>query len=289
MKADIARRKFLRVLAATGALGAASCRIANAPEDQAAGSDLDFPLIDFHAHVEGEVTMNRALELAGERGVMLGLAEHGGCRQGMKNDEEIKQYIARLEGLPVYKGMQAEGHDWMRCFSKEVVVQLDFVLADALVFPEKDGPEKDVQWVQLWTSAAKVTDAQDFMERYVDFNVRVISKEPIDIMANPTFLPEQIAGDYDALWTEQRMRKVIDAAAKFQVAIEINSRYKIPSLTFLHMAKEARLRFSFGSNAHDENVGKLDYSVRMAKELGLTHEDMFMPAPPDQKPILRRS
>ena len=118
--------------------------------------------------------------------------------------------------------MQAEGHDWMKCFSEEVVAQLDFVLADAL-------------------------------------------------------------------WTEQRMRKVIDAAVKFQIAIEINSRYSIPSLTFLRRAKEACVRFSFGSHAQDENIGKLDYSVRMAKELGLTHEDMFMPAPPDQKPILRRS
>jgi hypothetical protein len=38
-----------------------------------------------------------------------------------------------------------------------------------------------------------------------------------------------------------------------------------------------------------EDVGKLDYSVKMAKELGLTRKDMFMPAPASSKPILRRT
>lgn len=66
---------------------------------------------------------------------------------------------------------------------------------------------------------------------------------------------------------------------KYRVAIEINSRTKIPSLNFLRRAREAGIKLTFGSNAHDENVGKVDYSVRMARALGLTSGDMFMPAP----------
>jgi histidinol phosphatase-like PHP family hydrolase len=253
------------------------------PRDRSTGGELGFPLIDFHAHVEEDMTLERALELARQRGVKLGIAEHGGCHEGMKNDEEVRDYIKRLTGQPVYKGMQAEGHNWMQCFSKEVVAQLDFVLADALTFPEKVG-----RWVRLWTPEAQITDKQDFMERYVEFNVQVISREPIDIIANPTFLPDAIVKEYDALWTRERMRRVIDAAVKYAVAIEINSRYEIPSLAFLRMAKDAGAKFSLGSNAHDESVGILDYSVKMAKELGLTASDMFMPAPFEQKPIMRR-
>lgn len=126
------------------------------------------------------------------------------------------------------------------------------------------------------------------MERYVEFNVRVISDEPIDIFANPTFLPAVFAAQYDTLWTKARMAKVIDAAVANHVAIEINSLYKLPSLAFLRLAKQAGGRFSFGSNSHDDSVGKLDYSVEMAKELGLTSKEMFSPAPADQKPILWR-
>ena len=38
---------------------------------------------------------------------------------------------------------------------------------------------------ELWTPAAVVE--QDFMERYVVFNLQVMNVEPIDILANATF------------------------------------------------------------------------------------------------------
>jgi len=283
MRQTISRRGFLTGAGAAGALCVFPRRVSGTPNGISPEGELGFPLIDFHAHVEDDMTLERALELAGQRGVKLGIAEHGGCHEGMKNDEEMKRYIERLTGQPVYKGMQAEGHNWIQCYSKEVVAQLDFVLADALTFPERDG-----RWVRLWTPEVQITDEQDFMDRYVEFNVRVISKEPIDIFANPTFLPDAIVKEYDALWTKERMREVIDAAVKYGMAIEINSRYNIPSLAFLRMAKAAGAKFSFGSNAHDESVGILDYGVKMAKELGLTRSDMFMPAPAGRKPILTR-
>ena len=279
MSLAISRRTALQK-AVAGALGVLPLRGAwQAPRPE----EFDFPRIDFHAHVEGDFKLLVALELARSRGVKLGLAAHGGCGQKMNNDAALRSYLEEMAGASVYKGMQAEGLDWMKCFSKEAVALLDFVLSDALTFPEKDG-----HLVQLWTPAATITDPQDFMERYVAFNVRVISHEPIDIFANPTFLPGAIAAEYDKLWTKERMRRVIDAAVKFDVAIEINSRYNVPSLAFLRMAKEAGVKFSFGSNAHDDKVGKLDYSLQMARELGLRRENMFMPAPREEKPVMRR-
>jgi histidinol phosphatase-like PHP family hydrolase len=216
--------------------------------------------------------------------VKLGVVEHGGHGQPLDNDEALRRYVAKLAGYPVYKGMQAEGLDWMKCFSKEVVAQLDYVLSDALTLPEKDGNK-----VRIWTSEVHIEDPQDFMERYVAFNVQVITEEPIDICANPTFLPDAIVTQYDTLWTRERMMKIIAAAKKENVAIEINSRYNIPSLAFLRLAKEAGVKFSFGTNNRDLEVGKLDYSVKMAKALGLKRENMFVPAPAAEKPILRRT
>ncbi len=283
MRSMISRRRFLAGIPVWSAMPLLARRVASGEGLPPLNSDLGFPLVDFHAHVEGEMTAARLMELSRQRGVQMGIAQHGGCREEMKDDAGIRKYLAAWEGYPVYKGMQAEGHNWMECFSKEVIAELDFVLADALTFPEKDG-----RVVRLWTSEAQIPDPQDFMERYVAFNLRVISHEPIDILANPTFLPEAIAREYDSLWTRDRRRQLIDATVKFGVAIEINSRYDIPSLGFLRMAREAGAKFSFGSNAHDESVGILDYSVKMAKELGLTADDMFTPAPAGRKPILRR-
>ena len=284
MNRKISRRALLGGAVALGAARASRITAAGDSRGAVAAEQFDFPLIDFHAHVEGDFSLLVALYQADKLGVKLGLAAHGGCHDPMNNDAALRKYLNSVVSQPVFKGMQADGDDWMNCFSKEAVAELDYVLSDALTFPEKDG-----RLVRLWTPEAKVTDKQDFMERYTDYNVRVITEEPIDIFANPTYLPDSIVKDYDTLWTDKRMMRIIDAAVKYGVAIEINSLYNIPSAKFLRMAKQASVKFSFGSNAHNDGVGKLDYSIKMAKELGLTRDDMFMPAPQDQKPILRRS
>jgi len=284
MNRQISRRTFLCSAGVAGAIGAGAALTKGILGCAVPAEPFDFPLIDFHAHVEGDFKLATAIDQANKLGVKLGLASHGGCHEPMNNDAALRKYLASVVSQPVFKGMQADGDDWMNCFSKEAVAELDYVLSDALTMTEKDG-----RLVHLWTPEAKITDKQDFMERYVDYNVWVITEEPIDIFANPTFLPEAIVKEYDTLWTEKRMRKIIDAAVKHGVAIEINSLYNIPSARFLRMAKEAGVKFSFGSNAHNTGVGKLDYSIKMGKELGLTRDNMFMPAPRDQKPILRRS
>jgi len=247
-----------------------------------------FPLVDYHVHLDQAVTLDKALELSKQRGVKFGIVEHAGSKENkyaglLSSDADLKRYLAMLEGKPVYKGIQAEGLDWMTCFSKEVVARLDYVLSDALTFPEKNG-----QRVELWRSGVTVGDPQDFMERYTDFNVQVIAREPIDIIANPAFLPASIEKDFDALWTPARMTRIIDAAVRHGVAIEINSRYRLPRIAFLKLAKRAGVKFSFGSNIHGLDVGKLDYCLEMVKELGLTRKDIFTPAPPGRKPIQRR-
>jgi histidinol phosphatase-like PHP family hydrolase len=271
MKNTVSRRGFLAGAAAVAA-------------QQGPG----FPLVDYHVHLDKVVTLEKALELSKQRGVKFGIVEHAGSKENkytglLSSDADLEGYLARLEGRPVYKGIQAEGLDWMKCFSKQVVARLDYVLSDALTFPEKDGHR-----VELWRPGVEVGDPQDFMERYTEFNVQVIAREPIDILANPTFLPAVIEKDFDALWTPARMKRIIDAALRHGVAIEINSRYRLPRLAFLKMARRAGVSFSFGSNIHGLDVGRLDYCLEMVKELGLTRKDIFTPAPPGRKPIQRR-
>ncbi len=246
------------------------------------------PLVDYHVHLDAEVTLEKALQISRERGVKFGIVEHAGRKENwypglLSSDEDLKRYIAMLEGKPVFKGIQAEGLDWMSCFSRESVAQLDYVLSDALTFPEKDG-----RLVRLWTPAARIDDKQDFMDRYVAFHVEVMAREPLDILANPTFLPAAIEAEYDALWTPARMKKVIDAAVRYGVTIEINARYRLPRLPFLKMAQRAGAKFSFGSNIHGTGVGKLDYCIEAARDLGLRPGDLFTPAPPGRKPVERR-
>ncbi len=245
---------------------------------------LDFPLVDFHVHLDNS-TLDRVLELDQARQIKFGIVEHAGTKENkypivLSNDAELKRYLAMLEGKPVFKGVQAEWIDWMGCFSPEILGQLDYVLSDAMTFPGPNGER-----MKLWERGAEIGDPQRFMDRYAEWHVEIMAKEPLDILANTTWLPAALAADYDTLWTPDRMKKVIDAAVKYNVALEISSSYRLPRLSFLKMAKMAGAKFSFGSNGRYPNMGKLDYCVEMAKTLGLQRPDMFSPAPNGRKPF----
>jgi len=287
MNNTLSRRRFLGRTAAGCALSFLLPKSFAAAADPASAAGLDFPLVDFHVHLDNS-TIDKVVALSQERGVKFGIVEHAGTKENkypvvLSNDTELKRYLALLEGKPVFKGVQAEWLDWMGCFSPEALAQLDFVLSDAMTFPGKDG-----QRMKLWEKGAETGDPQRFMDRYADWHVEIMVKEPLDIFANITWLPSALAADYDMLWTEARMKKIIDAAVKYGVALEISSSYRLPKLPFLKLAKAAGAKFSFGSNGRYPNMGKLDYSVAMAKQLELKRSDLFTPAPDGQKAVQRR-
>ncbi len=263
----------------------------------AAFAEDDLPVVDYHVHLDEHITLEKALEISRRRGVRFGIVEHAGkpelgYRGMLCHDADLRRWLEKLADKPVYRGIQAEGLDWMECFSPTLVAELDYVLQDALTVPQRvlRGAGGDEPLIKLWTGAAKnIEDPEGFMERYVDFHVELMRRAPIDILANPTFLPSALEKDYDTLWTRERMERIIEAAARYGVAIEINARYRIPKEPFLRMAQRAGLKFSFGSNIHGPEVGRLDYCIEAARRLGLTRRDLFVPAPRGQKPIERRA
>ena len=65
-----------------------------------------------------------------------------------------------------------------------------------------------------------------------------------------------LAKEYDELWTPERLTKVIDAAARNGVAIEISNRLHLPKPAFIKQAKAAGIKFTFGTNNVDCNLGR---------------------------------
>ena len=279
----VCRRGFLAAgLATLGSAFLAPGRISGEEgSKQAKPSDLPDPPEDLHVHLD-KSTIDKVLELSIERGVVFGIVEHAGSEENkypvvLSSDQELAGYLEMLTDKPVYRGVQAEWIDWSSCFSKEMLSRLDFVLMDAMTFPGKDGRrvklwEKDVE------SRVEMSDKQAFMDRYVDWYVAIIEEQPIHILGNCSWLPAPLADDYEAYWTPGRIRKVVNAAVKHQVALEINSKLKLPKRYFLEIAKAAGVKLTFGSNGRYPEMGKIEYSLQMAQELGLRKEDMFTPA-----------
>jgi hypothetical protein len=240
------------------------------------GAD-DIPRVDLHAHIDGETPKDKSMSpaeataISRKLGVRLGILGEGGCAGEVHDDRTLVAFLDKLADQPVWRGLQVYGFEWQRCLSKANLDRLDYLAADAVIFPQNG---KNI-W--LWLPGVKFTDPQEFMNRYVEYNLRVLA-EPIQVWANPTYLPESLQPDYDTLWTAERMDRLIQAAVKNRVAIEINSHFKIPSATFIKRAKDAGARFSIGSNRHVEGIGEIDYCLRMARECKLTANDIYVPA-----------
>lgn len=241
----------------------------------------NFPVVNSHVHLKGGLTIEDALRLSRQTGIGYGIAVNCGVGFAVTNDAGIAGYLESMKGQPVYLAMQAEGREWVKMFSKEAIAKFDYVFTDSMTFTDDHGRR-----MRLWIPAeVEVGDKQQFMDTLVRRAVGILSTEPVDIYVNPTFLPDVIAPEYDALWTEERMGKVIAAAVQNHVAIEINARYRLPSPKFIRMAKQAGAKFSFGTNNTDRNVGDIAYCLQMTRECGLTWEDMFVPKPDGEKPV----
>lgn len=237
----------------------------------------NLPRVDLHAHIHDEdhpaqsLTPAAVAALGKKLNVRFGILAEGGCGGDIHDNASLVEFIDSTAGQPVYRGLQVYGFDWPKCLSPENLKRLDYISADALVFPGKDGKD-----VLLWLPNVKFDDPQDFMERYVAYTVKVLS-QPIQIWANPTYLPESLKSQYDQLWTPVRMQRVIDAAVANHVAIELNSHFRVPSAAFVRRAKAAGAKFSFGSNEHVHGIGNIDYGLAMAKQCGLTRSDIYVP------------
>lgn len=240
---------------------------------------MDPPKMDLHYHLnyEGQSLANaatvyeKASIFSKEKGVILGIAEEFVNDNIKINDSLVLDRIKLAKKNSLYLSLQVSRRNWQDIFSKEVLKKVDYILADAMIFPNKDG-----RMMRIWVPNTQFGEPQEFMELYIAHNLKVLS-EPINIWANPTYLPDVFKSRYDELWTDARMKNLINAAIKNNVAIEINSTFKIPNARFIKMAKAAGAHFTFGSNTHGLGAGDITWSLNMAKDCGLTKEDFFIP------------
>jgi len=244
-----------------------------------------YPVVDYHVHLKGGLTLNQALANSRRLGIMYGIAVNGGLKFPITTDAGILEYLDSMKGTTSFVGLQGEGREWVTLFSRDAIAKFDYTFTDCMTFSDDKGVRRRM-WIP--EEVGEIPDPEAFMEIFVSRIVGILNNEPIDIHANPTFLPEVIAHDYDRLWTPERMEKVIAAAKANDVALEINNHLRLPSPAFIQRAKNAGVKFSFGTNNGDPNLGRDEYGVEMVKQCGITWQDIFVPKPDGQKAAQRK-
>jgi len=270
------RRTFLETTLVAGTALVAQPHLSQALETKSSEASAPpkpaFPVADYHVHLSNTLTIDRAVQLGKDRGVQIGIVEHPGEGFPIHTDADLKEYIDNLRKYPVRVGLQPVYAGWSKAFSKPVLDQLDYVLMDALTLPNPDGT-----WWAIWQIDTMVDDAEAFMTRYMQFIEQVMTTEPIDIFAWPTFLPVPIARQYTRLWTPKRVAHIIDMARSRKLAIEINEVAHVPDETFIARAKQAGLKFTFGTDSRNDHAAHFYYCYQMVQKCGLADGDLFVP------------
>ena len=246
----------------------------------------NYPVVDFHVHLKGGLDIPAALAKSRRDGVFYGIAANLGQGQPIADDAGALKFIESLRGACAFVGMQAEGREWLKMFSRATCAKFDYIFSDSMTWTDNRGKR-----MRLWLpdEVGVIGDAQEFMDVLVDRTVGILEREPIDIYANPTFLPSQLQSQYDTLWTDERIRKVVTAAVAGNVAIELNNRYKLPGERVVAMAKDMKCKFTYGSNnAGSADLQRCEYGVEMTKKFKLAWQDIWVPGAFGPKAIDRK-
>jgi hypothetical protein len=240
----------------------------------------NFPLIDFHVHLKDGLTIDEVVGISQSKGINYGVAANCGLHFPVTNNKELNDYLNSIQRAPIFKGMQAEGREWMTLFSPDTAARFEYIFTDAMTWTNHNGKR-----LRLWIKEeTEVGDPEQFMEELVG-KIEQILKEPIDIYVNPTYIPEEIQARYDELWTNERMDRVVNALVRNNVAFEINARYKLPGIAFIKKAKAAGVKFTFGTNNMVRSDLEYAYCFKVLQEVGLTPADMWMPRKAGERKI----
>jgi len=229
------------------------------------------PLIDYHIHIRGGMTPEKAFDWEKKSGIRSGVLENTGKDWPLSDNDKLAAFIKDAKRFPLLVGIQVNDRDWYKTTDKKLLDKLDYVLADTMIMNGETGKPK-----KLWLEDEyEIKDPKVWLDRYMDHCMTVVN-EPITILANPTYLPPRMEKYYDEFWNEERMSRFIDAGIKNGVAFEIQAPSKFPKRAFLDLARKKGAKLTIGRNNHDDHKEELKRSLDLLEELGVKPNEMFV-------------
>jgi histidinol phosphatase-like PHP family hydrolase len=224
------------------------------------------PLTDYHIHIRGGMTPEKAFHWSKLSGIRSGVLENHGSGWTLSDNVQLNAFIEDVQKYPeLLIGIQVNDRDWFKTIDPELLKKLDYILADTMI----------MEGQKLWFEQEyEIADENSWLERYFNHCMTVVN-EPVTILANPTYLPDKIKHRCDDFWTEERMGMLIDAAVKNNVALEIQAGTNFPNKKFVELALKKGAKISIGRNNHDDKQNELKRSLDWLEELGVKAENML--------------
>jgi hypothetical protein len=228
-------------------------------------------LIDYHIHLRGGMTAEKAFDWEQQSGIKSGVLENTGKDWPLSDNKKLAAFIEDAQRFPLLIGIQVNDRDWYKTTDKKLLAKLNYVLADTMIMNDETGkPQK------LWLeNQYAIKDVQSWLERYWE-HCKTVVNEPITILANPTYLPPRMEQYYDTFWTEERIGQFLDAGIKNGVAFEIQSPSKFPKRIFIELARKKGAKLTIGRNNHDDHPEELKRSLDLLEEFNITPNELLV-------------
>ncbi|MBP5321391.1 MAG: hypothetical protein J6334_10420 [Kiritimatiellae bacterium] len=245
----------------------------------------DFPVINYHAHVKGGWTTKQAYDKSLVDGINYGIAVNiygklvrkgdGGFGRMIETDAEALDYLDGMKGWPCLHGFQGEGRKWTMSFTPKSLSRCDYIFTDSMTVVDRN---RQIRLYRPDEMTYNGRDPEAWMAFYVDQIEKILTNEPADIYVNPLYLPRELAPRFEELWTEARVNRVLDLLAKYKIALEINALSRLPGHRVIRMAKARGIKFTFGTNNMDANIGRLEWALEAVAACGIRKEEMWFPS-----------
>lgn len=231
------------------------------------------PLFDFHLHTtwtDGENTVAEMYEQAVQCGLRWILfSEHARAT----SEDWFHRYAAEVRALPASPcealvGVESKINDFdglLDC-APGIISACDLVMASVHRFPGERG--------QLQKGLGTLT-ADEAIETELRLALAALDNPDVDILGHPFGMC------YRRFFVEpppEKMRQIIEKAARCGVAFEVNSRYHPDPWQLIEWCRAAGATISVGSNAH--NVGEVGQIMTMLRgQAGRLKADAYRNTP----------
>jgi len=172
----------------------------------------------------------------------------------MLQDIELARKDARI---PVFTGMEAN------IIGTEGEIDLDGWLVEKL----------DVMVVGLHRQGSFGNRPAELARGYLNSVMKVMERQRVDVLAHPF----QFHGYLAPHLSQDEIVEFVKLAARKGVAVELNSKYRVPDENFLQECLREGVKLSIGTDAHTAaEVGRVDWPIAMLRKVGARAEDLVL-------------
>lgn len=243
-------------------------------------------ITDLHTHTcmsDGSLTPEALLRTAQAHGYGLGISDHAFCCN-MYTLEDIRRYLQRISQLPVLRGLECNiGEDY--ALPAELDVQVDYVIASvhAMAGPrgEKYALGDFFCYESHLTDEESVSYCDRMFDEYAEATLQMaehtFQTQRADIYGHSLVVPfyARRKGTAEAFDFENA---VISLCKRYRLALEISGLWESTNDAMVLRAKQAGVRFTFGSDCHlAKDACNLTRALALAERCGLTESDFYLP------------